>query len=137
MNNYEADPAEVRPPEILSKALDLILEKYRYVAFILKTLYFRSQGSSYHLKSKPFFRVDTCPLVRGCVHRSSQVDYIYMVKQFKSLRQDLLVQGIRNEISVRLYEEHARVAIQCRDVGELNQCLTQLKELYRTVRSSF
>lgn len=58
-------------------------------------------------------------------------DYNYLLEQFRSIRQDLTIQNIQNEFTVKVYESNARLAIENKDLDQFNQCQSQLILLYK------
>ncbi|BES97271.1 leukocyte receptor cluster [Nesidiocoris tenuis] len=75
-----------------------------------------------HVLVKSLARVNELWATKGEYNTCSEL--------LKSIRQDLTVQGIRDELAVEVYETHARLALQAQDAPELNVCQSMLKSLY-------
>ena len=43
-------------------------------------------------------------------------EYVYISEQFRSIRQDLLIQHIKNSFTVRVYEKNVKIALYGGDV---------------------
>ncbi|CAD8205671.1 unnamed protein product [Paramecium pentaurelia] len=90
------DPNTIRPEQILKKALNNILEKWK----------------------------------------NYQADYNFTIEQFRSIRQDLLVQHIENRFTIQVYEENARICLECGDFPRYESCWTMLCDLYDMISIS-
>lgn len=43
----------------------------------------------------------------------------------------MTIQHIENDFTVKIYETHARIALECHDIDQFNQCQTKLMNLYK------
>ena len=59
-------------------------------------------------------------------------EWKYIEDQMRAIRQDLTVQNLRGPFTTRVYELNARWALESGDLGQFNQCQTQLKQLHAT-----
>ena len=57
-------------------------------------------------------------------------DYCYIQNQCRSIRQDLLLQGIKNDFTIRVVQENIRVALLNQDLKEYEKLRLELHELY-------
>lgn len=63
---------------------------------------------------------------RGHRRYADGIGYKWICSQLKSIRQDLTVQQIRDEFTVKVYEAHARIALERVSRGEQRTCLPPL-----------
>ncbi|KAL7058424.1 hypothetical protein AAHC03_016838 [Spirometra sp. Aus1] len=104
---------------------------------------FKVTGTSEELE-KPYLRLTSAPdpsnvrpaevLVRSLAHVlrrwKEKNDYHWVCEQLKSIRQDLIIQGIQTEFTAKVYEAHADIALDAGDFEEFHQCQSQLLRLH-------
>eukprot|EP00741_Cyanophora_paradoxa_P016611 tig00020930_g16041.t1 len=94
---------------------------------------------------KPYFRLTSAPdpaevrpqrvLERALAHVRERragggATWHWVNDQMRSIRQDMTVQGIRNEFAVEVYVAHGRMCIEQGDTDGFNQCQAQLFALF-------
>ena len=62
--------------------------------------------------------------------RQKSRDYKWLSDQVRAVRQDLTVQGVKGKLATAVYEWNARLALENEDIGQFNQCQTQIKDLH-------
>ena len=121
MSPQSSASVQVEPPVVQGPVIGRCQE--------LEKRYFRltSAPNPDHVRPLPILQ-KTLELLKKKWRKEN--NYAYICDQFKSLRQDLTVQHIKTEFTVNVYEIHARIALEKGDLGEYNQCQTQLRALY-------
>ena len=129
---FEDAQARYVSPDLPSSAkADIVMDEGPVVGQCqdLEKRYFRLTAAPNPLSVRPLAVLEkTLELLKKKWRKEN--NYSYICDQFKSLRQDLTVQHIKNEFTVSVYEIHARIALEKGDLGEYNQCQTQLRALY-------
>ena len=107
------EPSSVRPEDVLKRYMTILVEKWNSGAIeeLVK--------AKYNHRSAAFSPEEL-----------QEESYLYVCSQLKAVRQDLTVQHIVNNFTVEVYETHARIALECGDMNEYNQCQTQLYQFY-------
>jgi len=58
-------------------------------------------------------------------------NYEFTIDQLKSIRQDMTVQHIKNDLAIDVYETNARISLENGDINNFNQCQIAVKDLYK------
>lgn len=83
------------------------------------------------VRPEPVLKAWLMELTKMWVNRDKEWKYIE--DQLRAIRQDLTVQNIRGPFPTEVYETNARWALESGDVGQFNQCQTQLRTIHEQV----
>ena len=67
---------------------------------------------------------------------TAEADYEWICDQFKAIRQDMVIQHLRNANTVAIYEQSARIALLEDDLGEFYKIQSFLMNLYKDLPES-
>eukprot|EP01054_Gregarina_sp_Poly1_P002420 Gregarina_sp_Poly_1__2419@NODE_164_length_12220_cov_166_864807_g146_i0_p1_GENE_NODE_164_length_12220_cov_166_864807_g146_i0NODE_164_length_12220_cov_166_864807_g146_i0_p1_ORF_typecomplete_len1000_score164_82SAC3_GANP/PF03399_16/1_4e32SAC3_GANP/PF03399_16/0_00042CSN8_PSD8_EIF3K/PF10075_9/7_5e02CSN8_PSD8_EIF3K/PF10075_9/0_75_NODE_164_length_12220_cov_166_864807_g146_i07653764 len=99
------DPALVRSESALHQSFMFVMEK-----FLCKALAPDAPSTDFATLASPYHYVD---------------------EQLRSIRQDFVVQGIQTPLLYFIYSINARISQIYQDLGQFNQCQSQMKQLER------
>lgn len=124
--------ARFSSPEVRQKP-KLIVDPNKPIVGTLEALekrYLRLTSAPDPSTVRPEHVLEKCLAYVTKKFKTTNKQYLYINDQLKAIRQDLTVQHIKNEFAMKVYEHHGRIAIENNDLGEFNQCLSQLRHLY-------
>ena len=105
---------EISPPEPV--ALPVSTEPVRGMCQTLEKPFFRLTSAPDPYEVRPEEVLEKSLRLMSKKWKKHQNDYRYIDEQFRSMRQDLTVQCIQNSLAVRIYETHARIALEQADL---------------------
>ena len=62
--------------------------------------------------------------------KKDEIGYSHLSDQLRAIRQDLKVQRIKNNLTVEVYQVHARLALEAGDLDQFISCMGSLFELF-------
>lgn len=71
-------------------------------------------------------------MIKKWKERDKPEEYNYISDQLRSIRQDLTVQCIKNEFTIKVYETNAKISLEAQDLDQFNQCQSLLIPLYKS-----